>query len=92
MDGGVTRRIQHGLFALFDAGPCTMNIVSTATENVTKTMNDTEFPNFKWGEWAWLTCQYALIGGGNCQSQHTYTHTRLTALFRDYPGEPVPER
>jgi len=20
------------------------------------------------------------------------THTRLTALFRDYPGEPVPER
>jgi len=22
---------------------------------------------------------------------HTYTHTRLTALFRDYPGE-VPER
>jgi len=25
-------------------------------------------------------------------SQHTHTHTRLTALFRDYPGEPVPER
>ena len=23
---------------------------------------------------------------------HTHTHTRLTALFRDYPGEPVPER
>ena len=22
----------------------------------------------------------------------TFTHTRLTALFRDYPGEPVPER
>jgi len=22
---------------------------------------------------------------------HTHTHTRLTALFRDYPGEPVPE-
>jgi len=21
-----------------------------------------------------------------------HTHTRLTALFRDYPGEPVPER
>jgi len=21
-----------------------------------------------------------------------YTHTRLTALFRDYPGEPVPEK
>jgi len=25
-------------------------------------------------------------------SKHTHTHTRLTALFRDYPGEPVPER
>jgi len=24
--------------------------------------------------------------------KHTHTHTRLTALFRDYPGEPVPER
>ena len=23
---------------------------------------------------------------------HTHTHTRLTALFRDYPGEPIPER
>ena len=23
---------------------------------------------------------------------HTHTHTRLTALFRDYPGDPVPER
>ena len=23
---------------------------------------------------------------------YTYTHTHLTALFRDYPGEPVPER
>ena len=23
---------------------------------------------------------------------HTHTHTRLTALFRDYPGEPVPKR
>jgi len=22
---------------------------------------------------------------------HTHTHTRLTALFWDYPGEPVPE-
>ena len=22
----------------------------------------------------------------------TYTHTRLMVLFRDYPGEPVPER
>jgi len=21
-----------------------------------------------------------------------HTHTRLMALFRDYPGEPVPER
>ena len=24
-------------------------------------------------------------------SSHTHTHTRLTALVRDYPGEPVPE-
>jgi len=23
---------------------------------------------------------------------HTRTHTRITAFFRDYPGEPVPER
>jgi len=23
---------------------------------------------------------------------NTHTHTRLTALFRDYPGELVPER
>ena len=23
---------------------------------------------------------------------HTLTHTRLTAIFQDYPGEPVPER
>ena len=23
---------------------------------------------------------------------HARTHTRLTAVFRDYPGEPVPER
>ena len=23
---------------------------------------------------------------------HTHTHTHLTALFRDYPGELVPER
>ena len=23
---------------------------------------------------------------------YTHTHTHLTALFRDYPGEPVPER
>ena len=22
----------------------------------------------------------------------THAHTRLTALFRDYPGEPVPEK
>jgi len=23
---------------------------------------------------------------------HTHTHTRLMALFQDYPGKPVPER
>jgi len=27
------------------------------------------------------------------ETNHTHlTHTHLTALFRDYPGEPVPER
>ena len=26
------------------------------------------------------------------EQQQLHTHTRLTALFRDYPGEPVPER
>ena len=29
---------------------------------------------------------------GSTTYTHTYTHTHLTALFRDYPGEPVPER
>ena len=29
---------------------------------------------------------------GNISYIIYYTHTRLTALFRDYPGEPVPER
>jgi len=24
--------------------------------------------------------------------EHLHTHTRLTALFRDYPGEPVTDR
>ena len=24
--------------------------------------------------------------------EYTHTHTRLTALFRDYPAEPVPEK
>ena len=28
----------------------------------------------------------------SCNYTHTHTHTPLTALFRDYPGEPVPER
>jgi len=27
----------------------------------------------------------------NCVS-YTYTYTHLTAIFREYPGEPVPER
>jgi len=26
------------------------------------------------------------------KEDNTHTHTRLTALFWDYPGEPVPER
>ena len=25
-------------------------------------------------------------------TKNTHTHTRLMALFQDYPGEPVPER
>jgi len=27
-----------------------------------------------------------------CGCINTHTHTRLMALFLDYPGEPVPER
>ena len=27
----------------------------------------------------------------NCVS-YTYTYTHLTPIFREYPGEPVPER
>jgi len=34
---------------------------------------------------------FATVMGRNTHTQ-THTHTRLTALFRDYPGEPVPER
>jgi len=26
------------------------------------------------------------------EQNYTHTHTRLTALFLDYPGEPVPKR
>ena len=33
---------------------------------------------------------YSCLDHWKCS--HTHTHTRLTALFRDYPGEPVPER
>ena len=32
--------------------------------------------------------QYTVV----CHKTHSHTHTRLTALFWDYPGEPVPER
>ena len=28
----------------------------------------------------------------NVGTTHTHTHNRLTALFRDYPAKPVPER
>ena len=34
----------------------------------------------------------AVHGGFLPPIPHTHTHTHLTALFRDYPGEPVPER
>jgi len=30
------------------------------------------------------------LASGDCYNTHT--HTCLTAFFRDYPGEPVPER
>jgi len=35
--------------------------------------------------WLWFTCRRRLL------LLLPHTHTRLTALFRDYPGEPVPE-
>ena len=51
--------------------------------------------------WCWLflalhllnqTARTEWIVFWHSVKKHTYTHTRLTALFRDYPGEPVPER
>jgi len=38
---------------------------------------------------------YLLIAGSQqklSNNVQSTTHTRLTALFQDYPGEPVPER
>ena len=32
------------------------------------------------------------VAGKVIKSYNYYTHTRLTALFWDYPGEPVPEK
>jgi len=32
------------------------------------------------------------FGHKNSFKEYTHTHTHLTALFRHYPGEPVPER
>ena len=32
-----------------------------------------------------------LAGRVKCTHARTHAHTHLTALFRDYPGEPVPE-
>ena len=37
-----------------------------------------------------VTCKYGLIAFAFCSI--VYNNTRLTALFWDYPGEPVPER
>jgi len=34
----------------------------------------------------------ALLPSTTFTDTHTHTHTRLTALFRDYAGEPVPKR
>ena len=46
-----------------------------------------------------MLCQCCLVGNmftvavHKCTLSHTITtNTHLTALFRDYPGEPVPER
>ena len=42
-----------------------------------------------------LQMRYPLVANflSHKDTQYTrLTHTRLTALFRDYPGEPVPER
>jgi len=36
--------------------------------------------------------KYTVYSENSQRSGSTHTHTRLTALFRDYPGEPVPER
>jgi len=40
------------------------------------------------------TCHHSIFTGQMLflMSNHTHTHTRLMALFRDYPGEPLPER
>ena len=49
-------------------------------------LNTTSTPNFLFRERKHVndTIQYT--------HTHTHTHTHLTALFQDYPGEPVPER
>ena len=39
--------------------------------------------------WPWIWERGVGLGLDTCGF---VTHTRLTAFFRDYPGEPVPER
>ena len=48
----------------------------------------------KWPCTTWLNIHDDLfsLDLGIYDARHTHTHTRLTALFWDYPGEPVPER
>ena len=49
-----------------------------------------------WYRLTWVVPDKGPLKGCVCavtyEYTHTHTHTRLTALFRDYPGEPVPER
>ena len=40
----------------------------------------------------WELCAGYLVDVKRIYCSVTHTHTRLTAFFRDYPGEPVPER
>jgi len=35
---------------------------------------------------------FATSGGTMLRGQYILSHTRLMALFQDYPGEPVPEK
>ena len=44
----------------------------------------------RWGSWFQAILYH--ISATAIWCLYTHTHTRLTALFQDYPGQPVPER